>query len=263
VAGRQREETCICSLIEENGGKMVRMANLAVVGSHAVNGVAALHTALLKKHLFPEFDALTPANSRTRPTASRRAAGCSSATPASRLSSRAASASDWPRDLDQLRDLERFADDPEFQQEFMAIKRANKVDLAAAIKAECGVEVSPDALFDVQIKRLHEYKRQHLNLLHILALYRRLLQNPGLDVVPRVFVFAAKAAPGYDLAKNIIRAINVVGARINSDTRIGRKTQGRLSAELSRFAGGENHSRRPIFRSRSPPRARRPPARAT
>ncbi len=213
----------VCSLIEEDGHKMVRMANLAVVGSHTVNGVAALHTALLKKSLFPEFDALYPGKfqNKTNGITPRRWLLKSNPRLAALVTQKVGAG--WVRDLDQLRGVEPSADDPEFQREFMAIKRANKADLAALIKIECGVDVSPDALFDVQIKRLHEYKRQHLNLLHILALYRRLLQNPNLDIVPRVFVFAAKAAPGYELAKNIIRAINLVGSRINSDARINGK----------------------------------------
>ena len=215
----------ICSLVEENGGKSLRMANLAVVGSHAVNGVAALHTELLKKELFPQFDELYPGKFQNKTngiTPRRWLLDCNPRL--SDLITRRLGSRDWVRNLDLLRGLERFANDSAFQEEFMAIKRANKVDLAAVIKKDCGVEVSPDALFDVQIKRLHEYKRQHLNLLHILTLYRRLLQNPSLDIVPRVFVFAAKAAPGYDLAKNIIRAINVIGDRINRDERI----QGKL-----------------------------------
>jgi starch phosphorylase len=213
-----------CSLIEENGHKMVRMAHLAVAGTHAVNGVAALHTALLRKNLFPEFDALYPGKFQNKTngiTPRRWLLECN--TRLAGLATRTLGDEGWARDLERLRGLEKYADDAEFQREFMEVKRANKVDLAHVIKEECGITVSPDAIFDAQIKRLHEYKRQHLNLLHILALYRRLLQNPSLDIEPRVFIFAAKAAPGYDVAKNLIRAINVIGVRINADNRISDK----------------------------------------
>ncbi len=213
-----------CSLIEENGEKMVRMANLAVVGTHAVNGVAALHTELLRKHLFPEYDALYPGKFQNKTngiTPRRWLRQCNPRLAG--LVTRALGSDAWVRDLDRLRGLEKFAEDGEFRREFMEVKRANKVDLAHVIQAECGVTVSPDAIFDAQIKRLHEYKRQHLNLLHIMALYRRLLHDPALDLIPRVFLFGAKAAPGYDVAKNLIRAINVIGARINGDSRIAGK----------------------------------------
>ncbi|MDF1860680.1 MAG: glycogen/starch/alpha-glucan phosphorylase [Verrucomicrobiales bacterium] len=218
------EKLAEMSLIEEGAPKQIRMAYLSVVGSHTTNGVAALHTDLLKKNLFRNFYELFPERfqNKTNGITPRRWLKACNPDLSSLIDRKIGL--DWPGDLDRLRSLEQFADDPGFQEEFMQIKHRNKECLAALIKEECGVEVDPGALFDVQIKRLHEYKRQHLNLLNILTQYRRLVQNPDLDVVPRVFIFGAKAAPGYELAKEIIHAINAVGEVINNDERI----QGKL-----------------------------------
>lgn len=208
------------SLINEEGERSVRMANLAVVGSHAVNGVAALHTELLRKNLFADFDALFPGKIQNKTNGITPRRWLLACNPGLSSLIQRHIGDGWAKDLDLLRGLEKHADKPAFQKDYMAIKRANKEVLAGIIHDSLGISVSPDALFDTQIKRLHEYKRQHLNLLHILTLYHRILHRPDYDMVPRVFVFAAKAAPGYELAKNIIRAINKVGERINNDPRV-------------------------------------------
>ena len=198
----------------------VRMAFLSVVGSHSVNGVAALHTKLLKNRLLKDFADLYPEkfNNKTNGITPRRwLLGCN---PELAELVTSVVGEEWITDLSLLRGLEKVADDSSFQEKFMAIKRKNKVVLSEMVKNEIDVSIDPDALFDSQIKRLHEYKRQHLNLLHLLTLYRRLLHDPGLDLSPRVFLFGAKAAPGYHLAKVIIHAINLVGRRINEDPRV-------------------------------------------
>jgi starch phosphorylase len=208
------------SIIDESGGKRVRMAHLSVLGSHHTNGVAALHTRLLRAKLFPEFNELFPGRflNMTNGITPRRWLMVCNPELTSLITESIGDG--WTKDAMKLRELEPFAEDPDFQQRFRAIKRKHKEHLTTVIKKLTGYEVSADAIFDVQIKRLHEYKRQHLNLLHILALYRRLLQDPGYDMQPRVFIFAAKAAPGYYLAKNIIHAINAVAEKVNNDPRI-------------------------------------------
>lgn len=198
----------------------IRMAFLSVVGSHSVNGVAALHTKLLKERLLKDFAELYPDrfNNKTNGITPRRwLLGCNPD-----LSDLVTSVvgEEWVTDLSKLRGLEKVAEDPSFQHKFLAIKKACKETLADVIKDKIGLSIDSGAIYDAQIKRLHEYKRQHLNLLHILTLYRRLLQNPDLDIPSRVFIFGAKAAPGYHLAKVIIHAINLVGNRINHDARI-------------------------------------------
>jgi starch phosphorylase len=211
------------SIIDESGAKSIRMAHLSVVGSHATNGVAALHTRLLCERLFPDFHSLYPDRflNLTNGVTFRRWLTVCNPELTSLISESIGDR--WQKDSGLLRELEPFVDDSSFRERYFRIKRGHKVVLAGIIKDLCGVTVSPDAIFDVQIKRLHEYKRQHLNLLNILNLYRRILENPDADFHPRVFIFAAKAAPGYFLAKNIIHAINAIAAKINHDPRVGDK----------------------------------------
>ncbi|MDI6853331.1 MAG: glycogen/starch/alpha-glucan phosphorylase [Deltaproteobacteria bacterium] len=214
---RNEEKVRRLSLIDETGGKSVRMANLASVGSHAINGVAALHTELLKQTVLKDFYDLWPEKflNVTNGVTPRRFLALSNPGLSGLITDKIGPG--WVKNLEQLRRLEEFAEDPEFHRDWLRVKLANKQALAADIRERTGVVVNPESLFDIQVKRIHEYKRQHLNVLHIITLFNRLKSHQEQNITPRTFIFGGKAAPGYLMAKLIIKLINSVAEVMNSD----------------------------------------------
>lgn len=212
------------SVIEETGCKYIRMANLACIGSHSINGVAALHSELLKKHVLNDFYKLWPKkfhNVTNGVTPRRWVAVCNHGLSA--LLTKYIG-ENWIQHYHTgIGEIEQFVHDKAFRKQWQKVKLQNKIRLARWIKTHTGIEINTDALFDVQVKRIHEYKRQHLNVLHVLTLYNRLKENPELDVPSRVVFFGGKAAPGYDMAKLNIRFINAIGNVINNDAETNHK----------------------------------------
>src|SRR3954454_1555943 len=208
------------SLIDESGGRYVRMANLATVGSHAVNGVAELHSELLKQTVMKDFAELWPEKfcNVTNGVTPRRFMALSNPALTDLITKQVGEG--WLKDLTRLRGLEALADDADFQEQWWRIKLGNKQRLAAVMLKRTGISTTPESLFDVQVKRIHEYKRQHLAALHIVSLYLRLQKDPGLDLPARTFIFGGKAAPGYFMAKRIIKLINAIGDLVNGDPNV-------------------------------------------
>ncbi|UWU13442.1 glycogen/starch/alpha-glucan phosphorylase [Rhizobium sullae] len=205
------------SLIDESGDRRVRMGNLAFVGSHSINGVSALHTELMKVTVFADLHKLYPnrINNKTNGITPRR--WLQQCNPGLTGLIREAIGDEFMDDAEKLKPLEKFATDPSFQERFGAVKRANKVALSNLVASRMGVKIDPSAMFDIQIKRIHEYKRQLLNVIEAVALYDQIRSHPELDWVPRVKLFAGKAAPSYHNAKLIIKLINDVSRTINND----------------------------------------------
>ncbi len=209
------------SLIDESGHRYVRMANLASLGSYAINGVAALHSELVKQTILKDFHEMFPGkiHNVTNGVTPRRWIALANPRLAALYTEKIGDG--WLQDMEQLRQLEGYADDAGFREYWRQIKHDIKQDLAEYIGQRTGITVNPDSMFDVQVKRIHEYKRQHLNVLHIITLYERIKQNPNLEVIPRTFIFGGKAAPGYFMAKLMIKFITAVGDVINNDPTIG------------------------------------------
>ncbi|HEX9872323.1 MAG TPA: glycogen/starch/alpha-glucan family phosphorylase, partial [Candidatus Tectomicrobia bacterium] len=214
-----RERLKRMSLIEEATPKQLRMANLAVVGSHSINGVSAIHTGLIKTSLVPDFYQLWPErfNNKTNGITQRR--WLLQANPALAELISKTIGDGWITDLSQVRELEKWAADADFQADFRRIKRSNKERLARVMRDSAHVKADPDSLFDIQVKRIHAYKRQLLNVMHIMHEYVSLIEDGRQPAVPRTYVFAGKAAPGYWAAKQIIKLIHNVGRIINNDPR--------------------------------------------
>ena len=207
------------SIIEESSPKRVRMANLAMVGSHSINGVSQIHTELIKTSLAPDFFQLFPErfNNKTNGITQRR--WLLTANPALANLIRSTIGESWLTDLFRLRELESHAANTGFQAEFQRVKRSNKEKLAKIIRDTTRLKVDPDSLFDIQVKRIHAYKRQLLNVMHIIDDYLSLIEDGRQPCVPRTYIFAGKAAPGYWFAKQIIKLIHNVGRVINNDSR--------------------------------------------
>jgi len=205
------------SIIDDQADRRVRMAHLAIIGSHRVNGVAQLHSNLMRQHVFREFAEMYPERfiNVTNGIAVRRWLKQSNPGLSALLTQHLGRS--WENDLEELARLTGAAEDAEFRRQFRGIKRTNKQRLADEVMRRCGVEIGIDMLFDVQVKRIHEYKRQLLNLLYVVTRYQRILHNPRASIVPRAVIFAGKAAPGYAMAKAIVKLINNVALTIDSD----------------------------------------------
>ena len=205
------------SFIEENDHKQIRMPYLSIVGSHTINGVAELHTELLKTTVFKDFYKLFPERFQNKTNGITPRLWLRNVNPELSKIITAKIGDGWITELQQLRQLEAFADEPEFQQSWRSVKRLKKEQLAYWLKQNGGISIDPESLFDVQIKRIHEYKRQLLNILHVIFLYNQMLEHPELPFVPRTFLFGGKAAPGYYIAKLIINLANDVARVVNHD----------------------------------------------